>query len=396
MSKSEPANPEALHVVQMTEAVGGGVREHLRNTVPNLRRRGVRVDLILAENRAETDFATDLAMYRDLGCRVATISIPAAVLAPLYLPAIIRTRMILRKWHPHILHLHATKAGLVGRLAVRHAGLHVCYSPHTFGFEGCRHRLSRWAVIRMEQQLAARTDRFIFVSQAERQAAQAQLSFDKTKVLVIENGLPEKFQTRLRQRNEVREEWGIAKEKLLIGVPGRLAYQKGQDWLVKALARLDLAASDAMVAFCGDGPEKNRLCQLAARSGIAEHCSWLGHVPELSRCYRAFDLVIVPSRYEGLSYALLEAMAADIPVIVSDIPANLPRDVLQNMLTAVPVADCEALSQAIRNFLANREDWCLQARRIGTIVRREFTLEKQVERLHECYLETRMETRREG
>ncbi len=388
MSRAIPADDHSPpHVVHMTEATGGGVRRHLRLIVPGLVRRGAKVDLILALNRAESDFSVDLAEYRSLGCRVDTVSIPSLFCVAAYPAAVRHTRNLLRTRRPQLVHLHAAKAGLVGRLAARDAGVATFYSPHAFGFEGGGSVVVRRAVLWLERRLSSGTDGFVFVSEAEHRLALDRLGLDPDKTRVIENGLPRDFTDRLRERAQIRREWRIPEETLLIGVPGRLAHQKGQDWLIAALARVNFGLADVRILFCGDGPSRGRLRRLARKTGISARCLWPGCLPALSECCKAFDLVVLPSRYEGLSYALLEAAAADIPLIVSDIPANRLRPLPDGDLAAVPPGDCVGLARTIEEFLGARQDWAARARRNGEIVRREFTLERQIDGLFDAYRE---------
>lgn len=376
---------EGVRIVLATEAAAGGVRRYLQCIVPGLVNNGVKVDLILATNRAEPDLGADVSCYQALGCRIASISIPSLRFAPIYFSSVLKMRSIIKRWDPDVIHLHAAKAGLVGRLAAIGLGKRVMYSPHAFVFEQRRHRLLRWLTLVAERRLAGMTDRFVFVSEAERMSGLRELPINFNDTCVIENGLPDDFVSFLRPREEIRQAWGLKEEDIVIGAPGRLTYQKGQDWLIDALALIDNCGKHVCVVFCGTGPEEAQLRIQAERKLKRISCRWLGYVPELRRCYRAFDLVVLPSRYEGLAYTLLEACGADVPIIVSNIPANLPRATLRDLIASVPVGNTPLLAQCIDSFLRDRQGWADAARNAGEAVRREFRAEKQVSRLAALY-----------
>jgi glycosyltransferase involved in cell wall biosynthesis len=236
-----------------------------------------------------------------------------------------------------------------------------------------------------ERLLLTATDAFLFVSESECELARLEFGLAPERCAVAPNALPDGFAGALLPRDEARRRLGIRGEELLIGVPGRLCRQKGQDILLDALALPAARDLTGTVLLAGDGPMRPALERRA--SLLPGGCSvrFAGYVPGLERLYAAFDLVVLPSRFEGLSYALLEAAGAGIPVLASDIPANRPGAVLSPAVRTVPVGDACAWAEALGELPA-----CLAARRESAIsgragVAAAFSAAGQVSRLRACY-----------
>jgi glycosyltransferase involved in cell wall biosynthesis len=103
-------------------------------------------------------------------------------------------------------------------------------------------------------------------------------------------------------------------DEFCIGFVGRLTTQKAPERLVEAMAKLKDRQIDATAIVVGSGPEEGRVRELIARHGLETHVRLLGDVVA-TNVMPAFDLFCLPSRYEGLPYVLLEALAAGLPIV---------------------------------------------------------------------------------
>jgi glycosyltransferase involved in cell wall biosynthesis len=111
---------------------------------------------------------------------------------------------------------------------------------------------------------------------------------------------------------------GLAEDALAIGFVGRLSRQKAIDVLIPAFASVAKANAKARLVVIGEGEEGAAARQQAERLGCAQQVTWLGAVDALTR-YPAFDLFAQPSRYEGFSYAALEAASHGVAVLTTDV-----------------------------------------------------------------------------
>lgn len=214
-----------------------------------------------------------------------------------------RVRLLAKDYD--VVHLHSSKAGALGRVAARTMRRRpgMVFSPH--GWSWLSSRRLRRVYVWIERVLAPLADFTIAVGDDELREGQAVLG-ESSRLRLIRNGVDTEVftpnQGNLRSGNE-------------IVCIGRLAVQKGQDRLLRAL--VETRSSDTRVTFVGTGPEEARLRELSAQLGLASRVSFVGFDAPLEHLRRA-TLVVLPSRWEGLPLALLEAMACGAPVVMTN------------------------------------------------------------------------------
>jgi glycosyltransferase involved in cell wall biosynthesis len=170
-----------------------------------------------------------------------------------------------------------------------------------------------------------------------------------------------------------------------IGAVGRLEYQKGLDVLLRALAQLP----DTTLAILGDGSERPRLEALATELGVAARVLWLGWSDDPRAHLRSFDVLALPSRFEGFPLAVVEAMLAELPVVASDV-GSVAEAVLDGETgLLVPADDPAALAAALGALLADPH----RRRRMGERGRahalEHFTAEAMARQFEQLYAEIR-------
>jgi glycosyltransferase involved in cell wall biosynthesis len=106
-----------------------------------------------------------------------------------------------------------------------------------------------------------------------------------------------------------------------LAVVGRLSFEKGVDLFLRSLALLRDRGFRGSALVIGDGPDRVTLEQLAASLGVDQLVSFLGHRPDVQALYGQFDLVVIPSRSEGMPNVLLESMREDVPVVAARVGA---------------------------------------------------------------------------
>lgn len=135
---------------------------------------------------------------------------------------------------------------------------------------------------------------------------------------VIPNAIDAKaFRHDRRVRQEVRDQYDLS-DCLVVGHVGRLQYQKNQGFLLQAFSRLKAREPRARLVLAGDGPDLTDLEARAVELGVAQDVLFLGVRDDVPRLMQAFDIFAMPSHFEGLGMAALEAQAAGLPCILSD------------------------------------------------------------------------------
>jgi glycosyltransferase involved in cell wall biosynthesis len=171
----------------------------------------------------------------------------------------------------------------------------------------------------------------------------------------IPNGTPiPSIPWSVRGSHEARERLGLMEGPLAV-YTGRLHPGKGLGDLVEAIGVLKSKGAEWRAALVGDGPARGELESLAAAKGFADRLLLPGAADKVEEWLRAADVFVLPSYYEGLSIALLEALALGVPCLASDIPAN--RAVLpEEWLPTFPPRNPEALAAALDAHDARRHD----------------------------------------
>jgi glycosyltransferase involved in cell wall biosynthesis len=257
---------------------------------------------------------------------------------------------LVREVRPDLLHLHSAKAGLAVRLAVR-GRVPTVFQPHAWSFDAVGGATA--AAARAWERYAARwADRVLCVSDAECTAGRQ--AGVRARWAVVRNGVDLARFTPAADRDAVRAALpalsDVGPGTPLVVCVGRLCRQKGQDVLLRAWPAVAAAVPAARLVLVGDGPDHRRLL-IDAPPGVLLAGAARDTVP----WYQAADVVVLPSRWEGMALAPLEAMACGRPVVATDVSGA--RECLHPVDAAdsvVPAEDAAALSAALLRLLTDR------------------------------------------
>jgi glycosyltransferase involved in cell wall biosynthesis len=147
---------------------------------------------------------------------------------------------------------------------------------------------------------------------------------------------------------DIRREIGVGPEDVFILSVGRLVYQKGHEYLIEAIGILGSALPRIQVAICGEGPLRRQLEAQIRRLGLDASVRLLGNRMDIDHYLASADIFALPSRWEGLPVALLEAMQHGLPVVATAVEGveEVVQDDVQGLL--VPAEDSRALAEALR------------------------------------------------
>lgn len=306
-----------MHVLHVIEATIGGTRRHVVDACSGLRRRGVRVTLVASALR-EPRVREDLDLLAREGVDVRELPMVRAIRPHKDLAHVLALRRILNELRPDVVHTHSSKAGAIGRLASWSSGVGArVHTPHTFAFlfGAMFSSFSRSLFRTIEKELARKTDRFIAVSADEATTFAGADFIPTSKVRVVPNGIdPAPFED--AQAIE-RAQLGIPQHAPLALVVGLLNVAKGQDLALRALATPELA--NVHLAFAGTGEMETALRSLARELGVEARVHFLGWRDDVPRLLASCDALLLPSRWEGMPYIVLEAMAAARPVVATPV-----------------------------------------------------------------------------
>ena len=326
--------------------------------------------------------------------------------------AVVELARLFRRYGVDLVHTHTSKAGVVGRLAARLAGVGaVVHTPHGHIYApGARiqsvpHRQLLRTGFLWAERLAGRCGALLVtLTEAEARETVALGLAPADRVFCVPNGVEaEVFAQRpaVRRVRALRRELGLpARARVIISV-GRLSRVKGHRVLVEALAELvcgedgplgraglePAARGDLHLLLVGEGPERGALAKQARSLGVAQRVHFAGRRgrEEVAALLHTAAVFVLPSYYEGFGIAVLEAQAAGLPVVASDVGGV--REVLAGGRTGllVPPGDARALAQAVGRVLGDRALARRLARRGQKRVAEEFAVERMVERYRAVY-----------
>ena len=253
-----------------------------------------------------------------------------------------------------IVQTNTSKGGIVGRIAAKVTGVDfIVHTVHGFAFheESTKSSIKIYSLI--EKAAAHCCDYMITVNDFHKDWAIELNIAPESKLLSIPNGLDVKRVEPTLDRETVRKEVGIDEEEIALFTIGRLAQEKGIDYLIDAMTMLkkDEVKSNYHLYIVGVGEIEESLKKKVKELDIESRITFMGYRNDISNLLVAADIVILPSFREGLSIALLEAMAAEKPIITTDIGSNLTVVNDREEALVVESKNAYELKEAIKELL---------------------------------------------
>lgn len=342
--------------------------------------------------KKEGEFTENL---KKIGVRVHLIPELEREISPIRdIKALLALRNFLVKERPDIVHSHSSKTGILGRVAAYISGVPlIVHTVHGFSFPGESRMLIRVIFKFLERMVGKITDQLIVLNKEDATIARDALKVPLDRLVLLPNGVDIATYAPVNQseRNALRlGMFGVnGAEHVLIGMVGRLWYQKNPHCFVRAAVQVLNRTKNASFFLIGDGEFRDDLEKIITESGHGGMIRILGWRSDISEILKAIDIVVLPSRWEGMPLAILEAMSTAVPVVASDIPGNnhLISDGVDGLL--FPSNDSDALATAMLELIDNvdkRSCFSVQARQK---ILHGFTLEERIKKLTLIYESSR-------
>ena len=335
-----------LNLLHVVESLGrGGAEQALVNVLPEIVRRGHTVGV--AALWEPSTLATEL--------EAGGVSVHRLGLAHRWaLPH--GTAALRRLLNPDVdvVHTHLYFADVHGGLAAVTRGVPTVSTLHNLSYELVEHR-APWLQARKHVHAALLKRCRVLLGVSRAVAASHERALGLAAVRVLPNAVPigRGPETKDSERERERVRWGLSSNGPLVVVPARVVPEKGHTYLLAAVAHLIAGGDSLQVACAGGGPELENFRREAEARGVAGHVRFLGDVPheDLLRLFRAADVAVVPSVSEGLGLGAIEAQAAGLPVVATDV-GGLP-EVVEDGVTGflVPPGNPAELADALRRVL---------------------------------------------
>jgi glycosyltransferase involved in cell wall biosynthesis len=265
----------------------------------------------------------------------------------------------LESLRPDVVHTHSSKAGIIGRHAARRAKVPVViHTVHGLAFTASTHRAINYFYELLERRAAPLTDRIVCVADAMRDQSLAAGIGTAEQYVTIYSGMETvPFVHPPRAPADVRRELGLQPDHVVVGTIARLFHLKGHEDLLRAAPELCRKLPQLRFLWIGDGILRQTFEKQMERMGLSDRFVLTGLVPpqKVPELTGAMDLLVHPSRREGLARALPQAALAGKPVVAYDIDGN--REGMIDIHTGyiVPAFDANLLAEKIA-FLADNPD----------------------------------------
>ena len=295
-----------MKIVHIAECAGG-VERYLQMIIPLLDEKGISQTLICSQHFTIQKFDKIVENFYQLKIRRS--------LFPIFIiKNILSIRVILKKIHPDLIYCHSSFGGVLGRLASIGIKTKVIYNPHgwSFNVQNISNRKKNLYVM-FERLLDRLTDKYIAISEFEKNQALHYHICTSEKIKVIRNGLEiSKYQHR---KERTRKELGIPEDSVVIGMVGRLTIGKSPDVFVKMASILKKKIPKSFFVIVGDGENKEKVKLLINKLKMSDSFLITGWIDNAYDYEKVFDIAVLLTRWEGFGLAVAEYMICRKPIV---------------------------------------------------------------------------------
>jgi glycosyltransferase involved in cell wall biosynthesis len=296
------------------------------------------------------------------------------------LARLIKLIALLKSERPEIVHTMLFASNTYGRIAARLAGV-----PRVIASERSHEVWKNKLYANIDRLLAPITDCVISNSVANRDYLVRRATLPPEKAVVVHNGIDASSYHDARDGASLRKEFAIGPEDCVVGMVANLIDYKNHAMLFEAMALVAAAFPRVKLLLAGDGAMRQPLQRHAERMGISRNLVLAGLRDDVPALLHLMQIFVLTSRFEGLSNAIMEAMAAGLPCVVTDVGGNRELVVEGETGFLVRLNDAPALAKKILFLLQHPDEAQAMGRRGAERIRNEFALEKMVTALERIY-----------
>ena len=289
-----------------------------------------------------------------------------------------RYRQLIRTFKPDIQVNYLIHADIFGRIFGKLFGI-----PRILSSQ--RGSLENWEFLRSVDRLTSGlVDRYLFQTEAAYKEISQKLGLPRSKMTVIPNAINTELYSKPVDTAKLRQELGLTETQRVVLYVGRLRPGKGIEYLLKAFESIHSQQPNATLLIVGEGDHGPTLKGIIEnyRSKAAIH--FLGKRGDVRELLAISDIFVLPTLGEGMSNAIMEAMAAGIPIVTTDIPQN--KELVAETALLVPIKDSSRIATAVNNLLSDPK----QAKKLGEAaaerIATNFSIGAVQKKLHDLFL----------
>lgn len=378
-------NPYSIALV-ITQSSWGGAQRYVFDLAVSFKKLGHRVVVVAGRNR------DPLLFERLKEEEIETINVGSLIreINPLTDIYCIYKLFKLFKLHKFdVVHLNSSKAGVVGSIAARLARVPcVIYTAHGFVFNEKLSALKRWMYIFVELASSFFRDAIITVSTFDERSALRLHIAPKWKMRTIWNGIDvthDSYTSRVDARTYLLSSQEVPDDRYMIGCVANFYANKGLEHLLQAMELLIKQNPKAFLVVIGDGILRPELEESIQSLKLTQNVLLVGYKKDPEKHLKAFDLLVSSSLKEGLSYTLIEAARAKVPIIATAVGGTpeIIHDHVHGLL--VPPGDPHTLADMLSFAISHPKEMTQYATAAHERVTRDFDVEQMVQKTLGAY-----------
>jgi glycosyltransferase involved in cell wall biosynthesis len=377
---------KVAHII--ARMITGGADENTLFTVQGLNKKKYDVDLIIGE---EFD-KNILNKVKNNNFNIIKIKGLKGKLNFLYDPIILlKLIKLLKINHYDIVHTHTTKAGILGRIASRIAGVPVIiHGLHGSTFQAFNSGLLNWLLFLFERLTGRFTDAYISVSEVLSSKYIEKGIGEKEKYYTVYSGMKlDKFYE-VREKVDYREkqrEFGINSGHFVIGNVARLEMRKGHQFLLDAFKKVTLERKDypLKLLIIGEGEDREKLENYTKKLNLEDKVIFAGYREDVGELMVIMNIFVLTSLREGLPRVLVQAAAVGMPSIAFNVDgvSEIIKDNQNGFL--IRPKDIEQLASRIIKYIDNQELVLLHSQRGREFIKDKWSIEDMVDKIDKIY-----------
>ena len=386
MSRPSGAGPRPIRVLHViTRMIVGGAQENTMLSCALIDRERYPSELVTGIETGSEGSLHDECRRRGVVVHREP-SLVREIRPHLDLLALQRLVGFFRRHRPDIVHTHSSKAGILGRIAARWAGVpRIVHTAHGWSFTRGQPPHVRRLYVELERMCARRCDLIVVVANTDREEALAHGLGVPAQYRLIRSGIEiGVYRDIATTRAEARARIGVPADAFVVGCVGRLSPQKAPLDLVAAFSQMASTRRNAHLVLVGDGPLRAEVLAAVGRARLGGRVHLPGMRRDVPELLPAFDVLALSSRWEGLPRVFPEAMAAGLPIVATRVDGA--TEAILDGITGflVDLGDERAMAARLSDLAGDPA----RARAMGAAGRDrvdEFSAERMVRQLEEAY-----------
>lgn len=374
---------QKIKVLHITQATIGGTLEYIKLFFSHIDREKYEIYLVCPS------YGPMKEEIEKLGVTVYPIEMTHDISIKDDLKSFWNLKKLIAKVKPDLVHLHSSKAGVLGKLASYVNKVPVIYNAHGWSFSMDVSNFKKYIYILIERFTSKFCDVIVNISNYEYMLAKQYKIAPDNKMITIHNGIDtNKFDSyNIHLKEDILKELGIPNNALIIGMIARISEQKDPVKFVNIAQRICESIDNAYFVLVGDGEQRDKIENIISEYKLNDRIKITGWVNDVNKYLSIFDIAILTSRWEGFGLVIAEYMAASKPVVASNI-GGIPELIVDKYNgDLINLDDIDGFVQSILKLSKDEE---LKNRYIYNskkILKEKFDINKLVSNHEELYID---------